>query len=201
MTEEANPVDAGGAPASESPTPATQDAAYWKNEMHKAVQARQEAKEKLRARDAIIEELKGKLSENAAPKADASPDLKSKLDELTANNEALAAKLEAQTKKYRESNILSKLTAGLPEDRHEAIADLYRANAATLDDGTAEIADVVAKAGELLKAKAAPLFNAHPQPTQGRLPNGGKPPELDVDAERKKRVDALRRIGATGVGL
>lgn len=197
MTEEAKPVDAGSAPAEPAPTPATQDAAYWKNEMHKAIEKRQAALEESRALKAKLSELESK----PAPQADASPDLAKQIAELTANNEALSAKLETQTKQFREASILSKLTAGLPEDRHEAIADLYRANAATLDDGTAEIADVVERAGELLKAKAAPLFTAHPQPTTGRLPNGGASPEFDLEAERKKRTEALRRIGATGVSL
>lgn len=198
MTEEANPVDAGSeAPAKETTSPATQDAAYWRNEMHNAVQARQSAKEELRAARAELAELKS----SNQPKADAGPDLAAQIAELTANNEALAAKLETQAKDHRESSILSKLTAGLPDDRHEAIATLYRANAATLDDGTADIAAVAEKAGEHLKAKAAPLFTTQAAPTQGRLPNAGGSPEFNPDAERAKTRDAIRKMGGTGVTL
>ncbi len=199
MTDQANPVDAGSTTADETTAPATQDAAYWKNEMHKAVQARQEAKEKLRAKEAEAEELRQKLEAGSKP-ADAGDDLAAKLAELTATKQALEAKLEDQTKQYREDKILSKLTAGLPEDRYEAIATLYRANAATLDDG-AEIAAVVERAGELLKAKAAPLFATQAEPTKGRLPNGGDSPEFDPEAERAKIRAAIRAKGGTGVTL
>jgi hypothetical protein len=203
MNDQANPVDAGSdTTATEKPEPATKDAHYWRNEMHNAVQSRQAAKEELRAAKAQLAELKAQLGDKPKADANGSAELSAKIiAELTASNEALATKLETQTKTYREGAILSRLTAGIPDDRHEAIATLYRANAATLDDGTAEIAAVAEKAGELLKAKAAPLFTTIAEPTKGRLPNPGGSPEFNADAERAKTREALRKAGGTGVTL
>lgn len=200
MTDTPPPVDAGGqAPASDN-TPATQDAAYWKNEMHNAVKARQDIKEKFKGASDRISELETQLADSQKP-VDADDDIAAKLSAVTAERDGLSAKLENQAKQYREESILSKLTAGLPDDRHAAIASLYRSNAASLDDGKAEIADIVKEAGELLSKIAAPLFQTQSSPTEGRLPHNGAAAEFDPEAARAKTRAAIRKSGGTGVTL
>ena len=195
MTDQ-TPVDAGAlAPASEpAPTPNDKGAEYWKNEAHNAFEKRNAAKNR-------VKELEAQLDSLNQPKADADGDLSKQLAQLTLERDGFKSKLADQEKAHREGAILRKLTAGLPEDRHDAIASLYRSNAATLDDGTAEPAAVAEEAGKLLSKIAAPLFETKSPPKPGRLPNDGGAPEFNPEAERAKTREALRRLGATGVTL
>lgn len=195
MTETNAPVDAAApAPASEpAPAPTDKGADYWKNEAHNAFEKRNAAKARVKELEAQIESL-------SQPKADAGGDMAKQLNTITAERDGLQTKLDQTLKAHRESAILNKLTAGLPDDRHAAIASLYRSNAATLDDGTAEPAEIAMAAGELLSKIAAPLFETKAAKI-GRIPNDGGPAKFDPEAEKAKHAEALRKMGATGISL
>jgi hypothetical protein len=196
MNETPPPVDAGGqAPPSEStPTPTDKGADYWKNEAHNAFEKRNAAKSR-------VKELEAELNALKKPDADADGEMSKQLATLITERDGLQTKLDETLKAHRESAIISKLTAGLPEDRHAAIVSLYRSFAARLDDGSAEPAEIAKEAGELLSKIAAPLFETKAVHKPGRLPNDGGPAKFDPEAEKAKHAAALKAMGATGISL
>jgi hypothetical protein len=78
---------------------------------------------------------------------------------------------------------------------------LYKAQAATLDDGSASPDEVTQKADAFLRQIAPQLFKPISAPREGRLPNDGGPPVFDANKARAEHAAQLRKMGATGHGL
>jgi hypothetical protein len=197
MTETNAPVDAAApAPASEpSPTPTNKgDAEYWKNEAHNAFEKRNAAKSR-------VKELEAQLESLSSPQADAGGDMAKQLSAIMAERDGLQSKLESTLKAHREGAIINSLTNQVPEESRRALEILYRSNAAQLDDGEADPAEVIKGADAFLRDLAPNLFKSQAVQKPGSLPNDGGSKAFSVDAERAKTRDALRKRGATGVTL